>query len=214
MEIKEYFLLLCPYLLTTWLLFALGRLTGLVNPALAWQKVLVLLVSGLISLVPLGELSLAEYVLSVNPNFSIGSYALVLVGLAPYLTQKELLTGRQLQLFCLWSLIWSAVLYASYFNLVSYDLYAQGYRFSGWFLIPASLTVILLWGDSPLFWIFLAYIAAFNLKLLPSPNFFDYLTDGFLFLASLTLVVVAAVRQGRQGLRGAGHKLKVWQWPL
>ena len=71
-------------------------------------------------------------------------------------------------------------------------------NFSLWFVVVALLSLISIWLWFPLSFIFLAYIAAFNLKLLPSPNFFDYITDGFLFLLSMGVLVFL----GRQGVSG------------
>jgi hypothetical protein len=93
-----------------------------------------------------------------------------------------------LWMFCLWNVIISLVLFSSYLGFIPYDMYASGYHFSLWFIIVAAITLIAVWSWNPLSVIFIAYIAAFNLKLLPSPNFFDYITDGFLLLLSLGIL--------------------------
>ncbi len=89
------------------------------------------------------------------------------------------------------------MVFSSYLGLVPYDLYALGYGFSPWFVFMAIITLLLVWAGNPLSLIFLAAIAAFNLKLLPSGNFFDYLTDGFLLILSVGVLVSRACNYRR-----------------
>ena len=71
----------------------------------------------------------------------------------------------------------------------------------------ALLTLLAIWSWYPLSFIFLAYIAAFNLKVLPSYNFFDYITDGFLFVMSVGVLLFlafqpkSAIKEEGQGER-------------
>ncbi len=185
MIISDYFQLLFPWLCVTWLLAAVVSRAAPGYARKTWVKVLVPALAAVITLVPLGSLSLADYLLSLNPNFSMGSLALVVVLLSPNLFSRPLLSPRQLSLLCLWNVIVSLVLFSSGLGILPYDLYALGYTFSWWFAVMALITLIAVGLGSPLSIIFIAYIAAFDLHLLPSPNFFDCITDGFLFLASL-----------------------------
>ena len=192
MVIKEYFQLLVPWLLVTLLVVSVWSWAKLPQFRTRWQKLLVLALTAFITLVPIGSLSLADYILSLNPNFSIGSLALAVVLLWPKFTGKPLLSDKNIRIFCLWNVVLSLILFSSYLGLVSYDMYASGYHFSLWFIILAVITLITSWFLNPLSVIFIAYIAAFDLKLLPSINFFDYLTDGFLLLMSLGLLIFLA----------------------
>ncbi len=192
MIIKEYFQLLVPWLLVTLGIVSICSWTNVCKFKEGWQKILLLALSAVITLTPLGRLSLADYLLSLNPNFSIGSLALFVVLLWPKFTGQPLLSDKNLWMFCLWNVVLSLVLFSSYLGVMPYDMYALGYHFSLWFIVLAIITLIAVWLWNPLSVIFLAYIAAFNLKLLPSPNFFDYLTDGFLLLMSLGLLAVSA----------------------
>jgi hypothetical protein len=185
MIIKEYFQLLAPWLLVTLGIVSVCSWTNFCKFTQAWQKFLVLAVSAVITLAPVGGLTLADYIFSVNPNFSIGSLALVVLLLWPKLIGRPLLSDINLWMFCLWNIFISLVLFSSYLGFILYDLYAFGYHFSLWFIIMAIITLIAVWSGNPLSVIFIAYIAAFDLKVLPSANFFDYLTDGFLLLLSL-----------------------------
>jgi hypothetical protein len=193
MTIREYFQLVAPWLLVTLCFVSVWSWTHLPQCRTWWQKLLVPALTAVITWAPIGGLSLADYILSLNPNFSIGSLALLVVLLWPKFTGKPLLSDANLWLFCLWNLILSLNLAFSYLGLIPYDMYASGYHFSLWFIIPAVITLRAVWSLNPLSIIFIAYIVAFDLKLLPSDNFFDYLTDGFLLVLSLGLLFQVAV---------------------
>jgi hypothetical protein len=161
------------------------------------------------TVVPIGGLSLADYLLSLNPNFSIGSLALIVVLLWPKFTGKPLLSDKNLWMFCFWNLVLSLILFSSYLGFIPCDMYASGYHFSLWFIIVALITLMAVWFLNPLSVIFIAYIVAFNLKLLPSVNFFDYLTDGFLLILSLGLLssfLVPATRPNRSNTQLSSYK--------
>jgi hypothetical protein len=199
MIIREYFQLLCPWLIVTLLVVSVISWTRLTNFSKIWHKVLVLAFTAIITQAPFHGLSLADYLLSLNPNFSIGSLALMVALLWPKFTGKPLLSTKNLGIFCLWNSTFSLVLFISYFNLMPFDLYSLGYNFSSWFVVIAVITLVLIWRGNPLSVIFLAYIAAFNLRLLPSPNFFDYITDGFLLVLSLALLIMIILGRGSRG---------------
>jgi hypothetical protein len=186
--IKEYFQLLAPWLLVILLIVSVWSWTKLPQFLTWWQKLLLLALSALITLVPVGSLSLADYILSLNPNFSIGTLGLVVVLLWPKFTGRPLLSDKNLWIFCLWNVVLSLILFLSYLGFIPFDMYASGYHFSLWFIVMALITLTAVWFLNPLSIIFIACIAAFNLKLLPSANFFDYMTDGFLLVMSLGIL--------------------------
>ncbi len=188
MVIKEYFQLLVPWLLVTLFIVSVCSWTNFCKFTQGWQKFLVLALSAVITLMPIGGLFLADYLLSLNPNFSIGSLALIVVLLWPTFTGQPLLSSGNLRVFCLWNVVLSLVLFSSYLGVIPYDMYGFGYNFSLWFIIMALITLTAVWFRNLLSVIFIAYIAAFNLELLPSANFFDYITDGFLLLMSLGIL--------------------------
>ncbi len=152
-------------------------------------KALLVASAAVLAFFPFSGLSSAGYLLSVSPSFSIGSMALFIVILWKELGGRPLLTQKDFLLFCLWNVILSLLLFASALGFISPDIYALGYRPSVLFAVVCLLTVLLAFLRSPLALIFLAYIAAFDLGLLPSPNFFDYMTDGLLFMISSGIVL-------------------------
>ena len=192
--LKDVFVYLFPLLLITWAVFKIARFVGLLRLKAEIIKPVMILISGVVTLYPFTDLSLAEYLLSLNPNFSIGSTVLVFVFLLKELGGKQLLSDRNILWFSVFNVVVSLCLYASYMGFVRFDLYNQGYGFSAWFVIMLILTVILFIVRNRLSYIFIAYIMAFNLRLLYSDNFYDYITDGILFLISLVLMVSSLMK--------------------
>jgi len=193
MVIKEYFQLLFPFLIVLWLVFRVASATARLQPTTPLKKLVALVLSAIVTFYPFTGLSLAEYFLSLNPSYSLGSLALMVIVLWPRFTAKPLLSDRHLFEFCLWNVSVSLVVYLSSLGFVAYDAYALGYHFSFWFLPMALITVLLIWRNHPLSYIFLAYILFFNLKVLPSNNFFDYITDGFLFVISFLVIMYVSL---------------------
>jgi len=208
MIIREYFQLIVPWLLVALLVVSVWSWTNLPQYRTWWQKILVPALTALITFVPIGGLSLADYILSLNPNFSIGSLALVLVLLWPTLTGKHLLSDKNLWMFCLWNVVLSLILFSSYLGFIPYDIYASGYHFSLLFIIMALITLMAVWFLNPLSVIFIAYIVAFDLQLLLSVNFFDYLTDGFLLIMSSGLLIFLAASSRRNRSNVAPSSVK------
>jgi len=144
--------------------------------------------------VPFLRLSIAEYSLSLVPNFSVGSIAIFTGVLWKRITGKTLLSQRDFNLFCLWNTLLALCLYISSLSLIDFDLYYLGYDFSMWFIMVAMLTTFLVWLQNPLFYIFIAYIIAFNLGLSFTNNFFDYIIDPVAVIISLGSLTMLATR--------------------
>lgn len=146
-------------------------------------------ISTLVALLPIKGLSAGDYILSINPNFSIGSVTFLSILFWKQINGRNPLSKINILFFSLWNLAVSLPLYSSALGFITFDLYALGYSFSIWFIITAILTTILIAFKSPLSFIFIAYIVAFDLKFLPSNNFFDYITDGLVTLISSFIVL-------------------------
>jgi len=188
MVIKEYFQCIFPYVFITYLFLRIISFKTNITLMKTYYKLAVFLFSAFITFYPFTGLSLADYLLSLNPNFSIGSLALFIILLSNQLSRRPMVSNRHLGEFSLWNVTFSLFLYLSYLGFITHDIYPLGYTFSIWFLVMAFITIILIWRGHPLSYVFIAYIAAFNLKLLPSLNFFDYITDGFLLVISLGML--------------------------
>lgn len=192
--IRGYFEFLFPLLLITWTILWIARFTNALDFMGKIGKPLVIASSVFITLYPFTGLSLAEYFLSLNPNYSIGSIMFFFIVIWKEFGRKPLLSYKNLLQFSIWNVGVSLCLFISYLGFVDFDLYAMGYGFSFWFVVTALLTIILTLLRNPLSFIFIFYIISFDLKLLYSNNFFDYITDGVLFLISLGIIVFSIVK--------------------
>ena len=159
--------------------------------------------SAVVALFPFSSgLSLSGYVLSLNPGFSVGSIALLFTVLWKRFGGAPLLSERDLLLFSAWNAAAGTCLYISYLGFAGPDVYAFGFGFSMLFVLTAVLTILLVLFRSALSYIFISYIIAFDLKVLYSENFFDYMMDGVLFFVSVGILISFTVRSaGAKGGR-------------
>jgi hypothetical protein len=187
--VREYFAYICPFLLITFAGFACVRFIGPYKGRRKKFLFMIPVVSALLTFLPIRGLSLAQYLLSFNPVYSIGTTVLLVMLLIEYVLGKELLSSRDMVWFALWNIGISLPLYASALGFIDADLYSHGYGFSVVFLMTAIMSALLFTARIRLSYIFISSLAAFDLKVLFSYNFFDYLTDGVLFVISLGILV-------------------------
>ena len=119
----------------------------------------------------------------------MGIIFLLIILLTKELSGRELLREKDLLWFSIWNLAVSLILYSSSLGFIGTDIYGTGYSFSLIFIITAVLTLALIFIKSRLYIIFTGYIVVFNLKIMPSDNFFDHITDGVLFFASVIMIM-------------------------
>jgi hypothetical protein len=86
MVIKEYFQFIVPFLLVTFFIFYVASRAGIKEKK--WYTIFIITLSACITFIPFSGLSLAEYLLSINPNFSIGSLALITILIIPHFTNR------------------------------------------------------------------------------------------------------------------------------
>jgi hypothetical protein len=201
-----------PALLFACLLSWLARKSGLVARCTAPRAAAaaVLVAAFIVASAPWlpGGLPVSAMIAGVNPIFSVTGLVLMTVWVAAQSHAKALLNRADLLGLCLWVVAVSAAVFASSLGFVSYDLYARGYHFSWFFWLTAAVTVALsLAGRIALAGIGVGTIAAYCLRLLPSPNFFDYITDGLTALMALSYLIcrVAGVCKGMRA-GGAGGR--------
>lgn len=184
MKIKEIFEYIVPLMMVVWCLSVIaGRRFNLG----------VVILAVLMALFPFQGLSLSDLILSLNPVFSMGSAALMFHLLWKRFVGRVLLSEKDLIYFAVWNVLLSFCLYASSLGFVDIDLYPLGYRFSVLFVLTAVMTMALFLFRSPLAYIFLLYIAAYDMRLLASENFFDYMTDTVLFIVSIIILIRAMI---------------------
>lgn len=189
MMIDIVFEYICPVLIVLWIVSGIARLAGATVSSGLAIKGLLLLISLVAAFYPVNGLSVSDYMLSLNPNFSIGSIALLMIVVCNRMFDKKFLSDKDLMRFAIWNMIVSLFVFIPALGFTGLDIYAFGYGSYLLFIVMALITIYLVYKKSPLSYIFIAYIVAFNLKLLPSENFFDYITDGVLFFISLGVLI-------------------------
>jgi len=186
---KEYFEYIFPFLLILYILSWSGRQIGISRKKNSIISLATVILSAILCLLPIGDLSIGDYMLSFNPSFSVGIISLLIILLTKELSGRELLREKDLLWFSIWNLSISLILYSSSLGFIGTDMYGTGYSFSLIFVITAALTLAMIFIKSRLYIIFTGYIVVFNLKILPSDNFFDHITDGVLFFASAIIIL-------------------------
>lgn len=186
---KEYFEYIFPFLLILYILSWSGRQIGVSRKKNSIISLATIILSAILCLLPIGDLSIGDYMLSFNPSFSVGIISLLIILLTKELSGRELLREKDLLWFSIWNLSISLILYSSSLGFIGTDMYGTGYSFSLIFVITAALTLAMIFIKSRLYIIFTGYIVVFNLKILPSDNFFDHITDGVLFFASAIIIL-------------------------
>jgi hypothetical protein len=194
MMIDIVFEYICPVLIMLWIISGPARLAGVTVSSGPAGKGILLLFSLALALYPVRGLSVSHYMLSLNPAFSIGSIALLLIIVCNRIWNRNLVTDKDLKHFVIWNIFISLSVFIPALGFTGLDIYALGYGSGLLFAVMALVTIFLVYQKSPLSYIFIAYIAAFNLKLLPSENFFDYITDGVLFFISLGMLFTRSYR--------------------
>lgn len=186
-------------------LLILSTITGNWVTRLGSLKSTVLLVptAMILTLFPFSGISIAEYILSANPVFSIGTTALLFIVFVRKLFGKELLPHNDVLIFAVWNVLLCLILYSSALGLIEFDVYRFGYGSPWIYLVILTITIFLFIGKRPLGIVFLVCIGAFNLGVLFSLNLFDYLTDGILFLFSCAILISAGVKNVKKMTRPA-----------
>lgn len=194
MNINHFFELCFPFLFVTWIINVLVQRAGLHSSKGLLMVPLTLSIAGIITFIPIHGLSLAAWMLSINPVFSVGSICLFLSLIWRQLRGRVFLSGMDLLVFSVWNIAVSLYVSLSYLGFIGYDIYYLGYGFSFFFIVTCSLTIVLFLFRSPVSWIFTAYIIAYSMKVLPTHNYFDYITDVPLFIISLAIVIIYIVK--------------------
>jgi hypothetical protein len=140
--------------------------------------------SALIVVIPLGGLSLARWLISINANFSIPLTAILLSKVWENASHIKLLDGKAFLSSWIFGLTVGLVLYPMALGLGRFDPYEFGWSFSLLFVLLMTVTVMLLFLKNRFGVILVACILAYDLELLESKNLWEYLVDPFFVLIS------------------------------
>ena len=175
---------ICPWLAVTWCLVQIVRswhlgLRGL--PLLAVTSA----IGVVILAVPFEGLAVARWVAGLNANFSIPLTGLLAVSIWERVFERPLFSERE------WTTAWGfgavggLALYPMALGLGTFDPYEWGWPFSPLFIVVGALTAWLMWRQNRFGVLLLLAALAFQLRLLESTNYWDYLLDPVYSLVSL-----------------------------
>ena len=179
-----------PYLIAVALLASVLRLFAGRRTARAAAAVLALAV-----FIPVGDLTVAGYLRVFTDALSVVSIVLLLsVAIGP-VRGRPMLDRRDGAFLLLAAGALAIVLYPTALGFTGIDLYRWGY---GAAYLPALVAVIVvgacLLGRYGAAIVLLIAVIGFHLRILLSPNLWDYLTDPYLPVAAVVYLIVRAIR--------------------
>ncbi len=178
-----------PMLLVMALLQAVAARFG--RDLQGWRPALIVgLISACITMIPVGGLPLARWLISFNANFSIPLTAILFSKVLEPFFGGRLLDEKALLACWVFSITAGVILFPMALGLSRFDPYPAGWGFSCLFVLAFAVTVVLLAMKNRFAGVLIAAILAYNLRLLESTNLWDYLIDPF-------LVIVSCVALGR-----------------
>ncbi|MCP5102177.1 MAG: hypothetical protein GY950_02300 [bacterium] len=177
------FSFLFPFLLVVLLLHRiLGRLG---KPVEGWRGLSVIgILSALVVVVPVGGLPLGRWLMSLNANFSIPLTAVVFAKVWENAFGKELLDKSALRGAWVFGGSAGLLLYPMALGLGPFDPYSLGWEFSPFFILLMGVTIFFLYNRNGFGIVLMLCILAYHLRLLESPNLWDYFVDPFFAVVS------------------------------
>jgi hypothetical protein len=139
--------------------------------------------------IPWGNGSLARRLAGFAPGFSLPLTVWLFATAARTLGLPGMLRPTDLPAFWWFGAAAGLVLYPAALGWGPWDPYGWGWHFSALFAAMGLLGAGLIFRGQRLGWVLLLAIAAWHLRLLESPNYWDYLVDPLYFVLSLILLV-------------------------
>jgi hypothetical protein len=136
--------------------------------------------------VPVQGISIAGWVRGINANFSIPLTGLLGAAVWEEEFRVKLLSGRDWTAGWAFGVLAGLGLYLFALGWGSFDPYEWGWSFGPLFVASAGLTGVLLWKQNRFGLVLLLAILAYNLRLLESANYWDYLLDPVYWVVSFT----------------------------
>jgi hypothetical protein len=187
---------LCPWLM---LLLGLQALAGLCRlKTRGWLRLLLLAVvaAGLL-LLPIQSVSIAGWVRGLSAEFSIPLTGLLVVAVLETEFRRELFSNADWIAAWAFGALGGLGLYPLALGWGSFDPYEWGWRFSPLFVASALVTSLLLWKQSRFGLLLLLATTAYQLRLLESANYWDYLLDPVYCVTSLLALAVQLAKVAR-----------------
>ena len=143
------------------------------------------LASAILVLLPVQGLPLGRWLAALNFQPSIPLFGLLANLVWKNSFQKELLSCKTRATACVFGGTIGMLLYPLSLGLGNFDPYSQGWSFSLLFPIAALTTILLLCQQNGFGFLLLLSVIAYDLQLLESNNFLDYLVDPLYWLLCL-----------------------------
>lgn len=182
--IVEIWAAICPWLAVMWCLVHVVQ-----SLRLGLRGVALLVVTGAIGaavlLVPIQGLVVARWVAGLNANFSVPLTALVAASVWERVFGRPLLSEREWATAWLFGAVGGLALYPMALGLGGFDPYEWGWPFSPLFIVAGALTAWLIWRRNRFGIVLLLAVFAYQLELLESANYWDYLLDPIYSLVSI-----------------------------
>ena len=202
MNPSNWFALLCPWL-------ALVRLLQLIAARGRLRKhgsgrLLLLCVAALgVLAVPVNGFALGWWVRGVAASFSIPLTLLLAVQVWEAEFSQKLLGPRDWVAGWAFGTVAGVVLYPCALGWGNSDPYEWGWSFSPLFIGAGAIAAVLLWQQNRFGLLLLLAIAAWQLHLLESRNYWDYLVDPVYFVTALIALGYRLFRSSRRHRAGA-----------
>jgi hypothetical protein len=188
--ITELFSAICPWLVQVW---CLQRIAIRLRLQLHGWALLMLTsaIAVVVLLLPIDGMAIARWIAGVNANFSVPLIGILAVAVYEQAGSRQLFSERD------WLACWGfgaaggLALYPFALGVSSFDPYEWGWGFSPLFIFMGALTAWLIWKGNRFGFLLLLAVTAFQLGLLESTNYWDYLLDPVYSAAS----VVALARR-------------------
>jgi len=185
---------LFPWLLVVWLLQVLARRPGNWRWLLGFGLVALVLV-----LLPVRGIPLGRWVAGLNYQPSIPFLGCLAALVWKNSFQTEIFRPEDKWAGWIFGGIVGTVLYPLALGLGNFDPYAWGWTFSALFPVAAVITIVLIWKGNRFGILLFLSVVAYDLHLLESNNFWDYLVDPIYWLLSFWMLANAALKKLRRG---------------
>ena len=136
-------------------------------------------------MLPVGGLPVGRWLVSLQADASIPLIALLLSRVLENAFQTPILDQKAKAACRIFSIVGGLLLYPMALGLGAFDPYEAGWHFSWLFVLILTITLGLLFLKNRFFIVLLAAIAAYDLHVLESENFWNYLLDPILVILSM-----------------------------
>jgi hypothetical protein len=190
---------ICPWLAVMWCLLRVATWSNL--RVRGWTLLAVTGAIGIaILLVPIQGLAIARWVAGLNANFSVPLTGMLAVSVCERAFGRPLFSQREWSAAWCFGAIGGLALYPMALGVSSFDPYEWGWPFSPLFVVIGLLTAWLLWTRNRVGVVLLLAALAFQLRLLESANYWDYLLDPIYSLVSFAWLARWLVTSTRTSL--------------